>query len=301
VCETSFGFVHGPEAFHRGALCRTSGKKGECPVSAQVVPREIFCKSAMNKTGIPGYDFCMNPYGGCTHGCIYCYASFMCRFRDHDEKWGDFLDVKINFPAVLERQLQTRRTQPRGKLLLGTVTDAYQPAEARFGITRSSLQILADYPLLEVHILTKSDLVHRDVPILKRLRVCEVGFSITTMDRKVSGMIEPGASPPNLRLAAARDLMKAGVAVWVFIAPLLPGLTDTEESLGTLLQALRESGIRNIQLDKLNPYPTVIDRLKIFYRLYFPGALPRLEEYLHHPGIYRDTIACWLRKLKPVE
>jgi DNA repair photolyase len=253
----------------------------------------------LNKTGIPGYDYCMNPYGGCTHGCIYCYASFICRFRDHDEKWGEFLEVKVNFPAALAKQLRTRRMQRKGKVLLGTVTDVYQPAEARFGITRSSLEVLADSPQLEVHILTKSDLVQRDIPILKRLRVCEAGFTITTMERKVSGMLEPGASPPNLRLAAAGELMKAGIAVWVFIAPLLPGLTDTEESLGTTIQAIRESGIRNIQLDKLNPYPGVIGRLKRFYGLYFPGALPGLEEYLYHPGIYRDTIARRLRKLKP--
>lgn len=267
-------------------------------MTAQVAPREILCKSALSRTGIPGYGYCMNPYGGCTHGCIYCYASFMCRFRDHDENWGEFLDVKINFPAVLAKQLETRRTQPKGKVLLGTVTDVYQPAEARFRITRSSLEVLAGSPQLEVHLLTKSDLVQRDIPILQRVRVCEVGFTITTMDQKVSGILEPGASPPNVRLSAAGELMKAGIAVWVFIAPLLPGLTDTEESLGTTVQAIRESGIRTIRLDKLNPYPGVIGRLKRLYGLYFPGALPRLEEYLHHPGNYRDTIARRLRKLK---
>lgn len=265
----------------------------------RILPREIVCRSALNKTGIPGYDYCLNPYGGCTHGCVYCYASFMGRFTEHDENWGEFLDVKVNFPDVLARQLSRRRIPPEGKVLLGTVTDAYQPAEAHYGITRSSLEVLAGYPLMELHLLTKSDLVQGDIPILGRLRACEVGFTITTLDPKVSRMLEPGASPPNLRLAAARELMKAGIAVWVFIAPLLPGLTDTEESLGTLLQALRESGIRNVRLDKLNPYPAVIDRLKRIYRRSFPGALPRLEEYLRQPGIYRETIARRLRKLRP--
>ena len=103
----------------------------------QVVIRDVFCKSALNRTGIPGYDYCMNPYGGCTHACRYCYAPYICRFTGHAEKWGEFLDVKVNFPAVLEKQLSRRRTQPKGRILLGTVLDAYQPAEARYEITRS--------------------------------------------------------------------------------------------------------------------------------------------------------------------
>jgi DNA repair photolyase len=215
----------------------------------------------------------------------------MCRFTGHKEKWGEFLDVKVNFPDALAKQLSGRRTRPEGKALLGTVTDAYQPAEARYEITRSSLNVLADHQLLEVHILTKSDLVQRDLPILRQLRACEVGFTITTMDQNISCVFEPGASPPHLRLAAASQLMKAGISVWVFIAPLLPGLTDTEESLTTLFHGLRETGIKDIRLDYLNPYPAVVHRLKSAYRQHFPEALLDLEEYLCHPGSYREKIA----------
>lgn len=121
----------------------------------KIVQREIFCRSALNRTGIPGYEFCLNSYVGCAHACLYCYASFMCRFTDHRENWGEFLDVKVNFPDVLAKQLRSR-TRPEGKVLLGTVTDAYQPAEAIYEITRSSLEILAEDQSLEVHILTKS-------------------------------------------------------------------------------------------------------------------------------------------------
>lgn len=268
---------------------RDQGKE-ECRVPGKIIPREILSKSALNKTGIPGYEYCINPYVGCAHNCIYCYASFMCRFTGHQEKWGEFLDIKVNFSDVLAKKL-SGRARPEGKVLLGSVTDAYQPAESRYKITRSSLEILADYQLLDVHILTKSALVQRDLPILRQLRACEVGFTITTMDRNIARVIEPGASPPHLRLAAARQLINAGIPVWVFVAPLLPGLSDTEDALTCLLSTLHEAGIKEILLDYLNPYPAVVHRLKIIYRQYFPEALPELEVYLTHTEIYRDKIA----------
>ncbi|HWQ89097.1 MAG TPA: radical SAM protein [Desulfitobacteriaceae bacterium] len=266
-------------------------------MTLQFVPREIKCKSALNKTGIPGYEYCLNPYVGCAHGCIYCYASFMSRFTGHQEKWGEFLDVKVNFPDILAKQLSSRRKRAEGRVLLGTVTDAYQPVEARYKITRSSLKVLADYQLLEVHILTKSALVQRDISILRQLRACEVGFTVTTTDRKIARLFEPYASPPQLRLAAARQLIKAGIPVWVFIAPLLPGLSDTEEALIRLLRALHETGIKEILLDYLNPYPAVVHRLKNAYRHYFPQALLELEEYLLQPGIYQEKIAVRLHQV----
>ncbi|MFA5384973.1 MAG: spore photoproduct lyase family protein [Eubacteriales bacterium] len=266
-------------------------------MQGNIVLREIFCKTALSKTGIPGYEYCMNPYVGCAHSCIYCYASFMCRFTGHREKWGEFLDVKTNFPEVLARQLGSRRKRPEGRVLLGSVTDAYQPVEARYEITRSVLKALADYQQLQVHILTKSALVQRDLPILRQLQDCEVGFTITALDQKVARVIEPGASLPKLRIAAARKLIEADIPVWVFIAPLLPGLSDSEESLTSLLRTLRESGIKEILLDCLNPYPAVVHRLKTAYHQHFPGALPELEEYLSHPVIYRAKSQALLRQI----
>jgi len=253
-----------------------------------IVPREIVCRSALNKTGIPGYDYCMNPYVGCVHACIYCYASFMCRFSGHKERWGRFLDVKVNFPEILAKQLGARRP-PAGKVLIGTVTDAYQPAEAHYAITRASLELLADYGALEVHILTKSALVQRDIPILGRMR-CEVGFTITTLNMQIAKVVEPYASLPSQRLAAAEKLLVAGIPVWVFIAPLLPGLSDTEGALKQLLQGLYASGIREILVDRLNPYPAAVHHLKNAYRQHFPLALPALEEYLRQPGVYQEEV-----------
>lgn len=251
---------------------------------------EIICKSALNKTGIPGYEYCMNPYVGCLHGCAYCYASFMCRFAGHKDAWGTFLDVKMNFPDMLKKQL-SGRVKKEGKVIVGTVTDAYQPAEARYCLTGKSLEILAGYPSLEVHLLTKSALIVRDLHILKRLKNCEAGFSITTVDEKTARILEPGASSPQARLNAARQLIEAGISVWVFIAPLLPGISDGDSAMEKLFASLAEAGVKEILIDSLNPYPAVISRLKPVYRSFFPRALPKLEAYLRQGGVYRCAVA----------
>ena len=264
-------------------------------MTARILQRDVSCKSALNRTGIPGYDYCLNPYGGCTHACVYCYASFICRFSAHERPWGEFLDVKANFPEVLARQLRSRRRSPAGRILLGTVTDVYQPAEEKFRLTRSCLEILSGYPSLEIHILTKSALVRRDIAILRERRDCQVGFTVTTVDPEVAGVFEPGASSPKARLEAAAELRGAGISVWVFVAPLLPGITDTDESLDSLRLAIRRAGVKDIQLDCLNPYPAIVGCLLDTYRDRFPGATGHLEAYLRNPASYKAGLAKRIR------
>jgi DNA repair photolyase len=265
-------------------------------VSPSIVRREVLCKSILGKTGIRGFDYCINPYTGCSHGCHYCYASFMSRFSNHREKWGYFVDMKINAAYILSKQLKSRK-KPGGKVLIGTVTDAYQPDEARYKVTRSILELLADYQMLEVHILTKSALVKRDISILSQLNMCKAGFSITTMNPKIARILEPGASLPQMRISAAKELAKAGIPVWVFISPVLPGITDTEEALSSLLYTLHESGINEIMTDFLNPYSGVVRRLKYIYRRYLPDAVPVLNEYLVNPDIYKESTEYRINRL----
>src|SRR4030043_2086170 len=120
-----------------------------------LIVRDIECKSILAKSPIPGLCYAINPYVGCAHGCVYCYAVFMKRFTGHEEEWGTFVDIKVNAPDVLTRQL--KRAKP-GNISFGTVTDAYQPLERENGITRACLEALLDHPL-PVSILTKSALV----------------------------------------------------------------------------------------------------------------------------------------------
>lgn len=184
----------------------------------RVLTREIKVKSILSKSGIPGFDFCINPYAGCYHGCKYCYATFMKRFTGHTEEWGSFVDVKINAPEVLQKEL---RRKEKGRVIISSVTDAYQPAEGKYKITRQCLEVLSEHQY-EVDILTKSPLVLRDIDILKRFRDINVGFTITTDDDKIRKIFEPNAPPINARINALKRLHDNGIKTYVFIGPLLP-------------------------------------------------------------------------------
>lgn len=258
--------------------------------------KEILCKTALTKTGIPGFQYCLNPYVGCTHSCVYCYASFMGRFTGHREPWGTYVDAKVNIAAVLKKQLNARR-MPEGRVIISSVTDAYQPAEAHYRLTRSCLEELAGCPSLEVEILTKSALVIRDLSILKELPRCSVGFTVTTVDEKAARVFEPGASPPGLRLAAVRQLVEAGIEVRIFVAPVLPGIGDSEEALAVLFKELKRAGVQEVMADTLNPYPAVLHRLKKVYRIHFPAKLADLELCAADPGLYRESVRKSLRLL----
>jgi DNA repair photolyase len=234
-----------------------------------LVIREIECKSILSKSGIESVDYAINPYVGCAHGCVYCYAVFMKRFTGHEEEWGTFVDIKVNAPDVLTRQL--RRAKP-GNISFGTVTDAYQPLEREYGITRACLEALHDHPL-PVSILTKSALVLRDLDLIKKLKDVEVAFTITTLDEEVRKRFEPGASPVAARLKALRAFSEAGVPTWTFCGPLLPGITDDETSLDALFAQLKRAGVGYVLVDSLNLRGAVWGRLSRVLKEHCPDLV----------------------------
>jgi len=185
--------------------------------------KEIQAKSILSKTGLPA-DYCLNPYTGCQHGCVYCYARFMKRYTGHKEPWGEFVDIKINAPEILRAEIARK---PKGRVYLSSVTDPYQPLERKYQLTRKLLEILAQagWP---VTIQTKSDLVLRDLDILKKIPEIKVGFTITSLDDKTRKIFEPFASPIPHRFAALAKLKKEGLETFAMIAPILPKLTDLE-------------------------------------------------------------------------
>jgi len=185
----------------------------------------IQCKTLLTKSRLPEADYCINPYVGCLHTCVYCYARFMRRFTGHDEPWGHFLDVKINAPEVLARELA--RKPKRGVVLLGSVTDAYQPIEQKYRLTRAILGTLLHYDF-PVSVLTKSNLVIRDLDLFKQFSKCEVGLTVTTTDQKIARNFEPHSSAPQQRIEALKILHQSGIATYAFIGPILPRLTDLE-------------------------------------------------------------------------
>lgn len=249
------------------------------------------CRSILNRSGIPGVDFALNPYVGCLHGCVYCYASFMKRFTGHTEPWGKFVDVKCNAPYRLMREARHKR----GKLMISSVTDAYQPVEACQEITRSCLEILVGLAWFEVSILTKSDLVLRDVDLLKRIPHCSVGFTITSPEDRISGLFEPGASPTSARIRALSRLIEEGIDVWAFFGPVIPFFSDSDGAIRELLKRLQEAGVRRVLVDRMNLYPQVRAKLHALGNRRLPrGFNSRLLEMEEDPGRYefelRDSV-----------
>jgi DNA repair photolyase len=180
--------------------------------------REIFAKTVLTRTAISGFDYCLNPYVGCGHGCRYCYASFMKRFTGHKEPWGEFIDVKVNAPSLLKNQL--KKAKP-GIVAISTVTDPYQPIEKTYKITRGCLEALLDKQF-PVNLLTRSPLCLRDIDLFKRFKKIEVGLTVTTHDEAMKKLFEPCSPSIPSRIRALETLRQERVRTYAFIGPLLP-------------------------------------------------------------------------------
>jgi DNA repair photolyase len=203
-----------------------------------MIVKEVYAKGILSTSKVA--DYTINPYVGCEHGCTYCYARFMKRFTRHKEKWGQFVDVKINAVSLLQNEIRKRRV---GKVWISGVCDPYQPLEEQYKLTRGCLGVLLthDWPIT---IQTKSPLVLRDVDILKQFTDCEVGLSITTMHDGIRRLFEPDAPPINLRIETLARLHSAGIQTFAMIAPLLPGAEQ-------LVPPLKEI-VDYILIDKMN-------------------------------------------------
>lgn len=234
---------------------------------------EVECKNALVKSRIEGMDYALNPYTGCQHGCIYCYAEFMKKYTNHKEEWGEFVDVKINIVDRLRDQI--KRTKP-GIIQLSTVTDAYQPLEETFQLTRGCLEILADFDF-PISIQTKSNLVLRDIDVLKKIKDKDVGFTITCPDSEVERIFEPGASILEKRLEALKELQDNDIPTFVFVGPILPFFSDNIRSLQRLFRKLQTMGINKIYLDKMNYLKGKRKKIGSVLKKQFPHAL-RLYE-----------------------
>jgi DNA repair photolyase len=200
--------------------------------------REIKAKSILSKSQV--YDYALNPYVGCEHGCVYCYAKFMKRFTGHTESWGEFVDVKINAPELLAHEVKKKKV---GRVWISGVCDPYQPLERKFKLTKRCLDILVEngWPFT---VQTKSPLVLRDIDTLKKSKDAEVGFTITTADEKIRKIFEPEAPPSMKRIEALANLHSEGIRTIAMIAPILPG---AEELVGAL-----KGKVEYVVLDRLN-------------------------------------------------
>jgi len=180
-----------------------------------MIVKEICAKTVLSKSKI--FDYVINPYIGCEHGCIYCYARFIKRFTGHKEKWGEFVDVKINAATLLAREVKKKL----GRVWISGLCDPYQPLERKYGITKRCLEILLkhDWP---VTIQTKSPLILRDIELLRSFNNFEVTLTITTADEGIRQIFEPNAPTIKERIETLEKLHAANIKTSLMIAPLLP-------------------------------------------------------------------------------
>ncbi len=187
---------------------------------SELVINEIQVKSIMSKSNLPVCEYSVNPYVGCTHGCKYCYASFMKRFTGHAESWGTFLDVKY------WQEIKNPRKYAGRELFIGSVTDPYNPQEETFGRTRELLNQLKGSGT-KLSIATKSDLILRDLDLIKSFPQARVSWSINTLDEGFKRDMDDAVSIER-RLAAMETFHREGIRTTCFISPIFPGITDVK-------------------------------------------------------------------------
>ena len=218
--------------------------------------KEIKAKGILTKCGIPGIDWVVNPYIGCRFGCKYCYASFMGRFVGKKiADWGEYVYPKINAPELLAKEIERKLPDKgRGKeVFFSSVTDPYQGLEAKYQLTRRCLEVLADWGFAgTLSVLTKSNLVTRDIDILKRFQQAVVGLTVTSVDDGISRYFEKYAPPASERFEALRKLNQAGLRTYAFIGPLLPHFVADEAGLEEVFQKLVEAGTKDVYVEHLN-------------------------------------------------
>jgi DNA repair photolyase len=209
--------------------------------------QEVRCRSALNRVkGMP-FDWTLNPYRGCTHGCHYCYARrYQTQFElGAGDDFASIIFVKTNVVDVLRREL-ARPSWTGEYVALGTATDCYQPIEGHYRLTRGALEALRDFKN-PVGVITKGPMVLRDKDLLSELTAgpgCGVYISVPTVDEDAWRLLEPGTAPPLQRLRAVRELVDAGIRAGVLMNPIVPGITSKPALLERTMKAIADHGAR---------------------------------------------------------
>lgn len=239
---------------------------------------EVVARTAMLRSRIPGMGYAVNPYAGCGHRCLYCYMRVVGRSRSEGRgEWGSYVDVRVNTPRLLLRELRRR---PRARVMLCSGTDPYQPVEARHQLTRACLELLiqARFP---ISILTKSDLLLRDLDLFQQADDINLGITITTDQEPIRRLFEPGASPIARRIEALAVLHRAGLEPYVFVGPTLP---MDPENLAHSVAPYASS----VVIDRLN-YPHLVRGLLVRHGW----------QHILDPAHAAEVVAAFRRELGP--
>lgn len=228
----------------------------------------VEAKSVMTKSNLPLGGFSVNPYVGCPHACRYCYASFMKRFTGHDEEWGTFMDIK-DWPVI-----KNPKKYAGQRVVIGSVTDGYNPLEEKYENTKRLLEELEESGA-DILICTKSDLVLRDLELLKRINKnnhLTVSWSINTLDESFKEDMDAAVSIER-RLAAMKEVYDAGIRTVCFISPVFPGITDIEK---IILRAKNQCDL--IWLENLNLRGGFKADIMKYISEKYPDFLPLYDE-----------------------
>ena len=248
---------------------------------------KVRAKNILTRSKIGSGGYAINPYIGCPHGCIYCYAEFMRGVTGHEEVWGEFLDVKDFDAASLVKFAASHGGE---RVFMSSVTDCYNPYEARFGATRKVLEAVAGSDI-NLQILTKSSLVTRDIDLLQTMPNVRVGVSLSAVDEKLCRTLEPRASSVAARIAAVKKLRAAGVKTYIFVAPIFPQITPVFDIIPRYGDAADE-----MWFDRLNLYPNFRDKILSFIGRNFPELLPLYKQiYLFGEDDYFKRLAGEIR------
>jgi DNA repair photolyase len=242
--------------------------------------KEIKCKTLMNRSGLYDSDYSINPYKGCSHDCVYCYAPFFLREK---RKWGSFVDVKTNALEVLAKEIPKRK---KGNILISSVTDPYQPLENKYKLTREILlKLNKNFP---VSILTKSNLVLRDLDLFRKMN-CEIGLTITTLDENFAKVFEPNAPSPERRLEALSYLKVSSIKTYIFFGPLLPLISDID--LEKTIRRFSLARPEKIYVDKLNIKGLKHwEKVKNVLESNFPDMVGKWEQTLFTKNDYYEKL-----------
>lgn len=230
-----------------------------------MIIKDIEVKNVITKSNLPVCEYSVNPYVGCTHACKYCYASFMKRFTNHSEPWGEFIDVKY------WNTIKNPKKYKGKELFIGSVTDPYNPQEEIFKRTRALLTELQGSGA-KLSIATKSDLILRDLDLIKTFPNARVSWSINTLDEAFKDDMDKAVSIER-RLAAMKAFHQAGVRTTCFISPIFPGITDVKAIIERAKEQCNLIWLENLNLR--GSYKAVImDYIKEKY----PALLPLYQD-----------------------
>jgi DNA repair photolyase len=266
---------------------------------------EIPTRSILNRTKptMP-FRWTINPYRGCEFGCKYCYARYTHEFMELPaEEFEDKIYAKQAAAHLLQQEL--RRVDRRDAIAIGTATDPYQPAERRFRRTRAILEVFARQRGWHLGLITKSDLIVRDLDLLSEIaaaNVLNIHITITTLDAGLARLLEPRAPRPDLRLEAVRKVAEAGIAVGVNPNPIMPGITDGERALDALAKASRDAGALTFGGGPLFLMPSAQQVFFPFLEREFPHLVERYRELYARSAYlgkdYKEYIAAKVRRVR---